>query len=170
MLILYHGSAIKAFNELKENLIAQVEMVQPEDNKECTLTIDASDVAIDAVSSQEDKIPARLVLYFLSWSGFLVSFMMRNDMNFALVAMFTNGNSTQTQQNGSPIILDSIDQWRIVFEVSAIISILTYAVYQIFGTAEIQSWNKELPTHDDSDEGKIFSKPKEDSDKTIGPI
>ncbi|XP_041566000.1 uncharacterized protein LOC108135457 isoform X5 [Drosophila elegans] len=53
MLILYHGSAIKAFNELKENLIAQVEMVQPEDNKECTLTIDASDVAIDAVSSQE---------------------------------------------------------------------------------------------------------------------
>ncbi|XP_054745640.1 sialin [Anastrepha obliqua] len=33
------------------------------------------------------RIPARLVLYFLSWSGFLVSFMMRNDINFALVAM-----------------------------------------------------------------------------------
>jgi hypothetical protein len=26
-------------------------------------------------------IPARLVLYFLSWSGFLVSFMMRNDVS-----------------------------------------------------------------------------------------
>ncbi|XP_021712262.1 sialin-like, partial [Aedes aegypti] len=36
-----------------------------------------------------DRIPARLVLYFLSWSGFLVSFMMRNDINFALVAMGT---------------------------------------------------------------------------------
>jgi len=36
-----------------------------------------------------------------------------------------------------------------------------YLVYQIFGTAEIQSWNKELPTHDDADEGKILSKPKE---------
>lgn len=33
------------------------------------------------------RIPARLVLYFLSWSGFLVSFMMRNDINIALVAM-----------------------------------------------------------------------------------
>ncbi|XP_044315174.1 uncharacterized protein LOC108039043 isoform X4 [Drosophila rhopaloa] len=127
-----------------------------------------------------DKIPARLVLYFLSWSGFLVSFMMRNDMNFALVAMISNGNSTQNQSNyGSQTVLgggsddrismDSIDQWRRVFEVSAIISILTYAVYQIFGTAEIQSWNKELPTHDDTDEGKIFSKPKEDLDKNFRP-
>ncbi|XP_070854814.1 sialin isoform X7 [Drosophila suzukii] len=56
---------------------------------------------------------------------------------------------------------DSIDQWRSVFGVAAIISIFTYLVYQIFGTAEIQSWNKELPTHDDADEGKILSKPKE---------
>lgn len=31
--------------------------------------------------------PARVVLYFLSWSGFLVSFMMRNDINFAIVEM-----------------------------------------------------------------------------------
>ncbi|KPU79144.1 uncharacterized protein Dana_GF26894, isoform B [Drosophila ananassae] len=44
-----------------------------------------------------DKIPARLVLYFLSWSGFLVSFMMRNDMNFALVAMIPKNNNTQNQ-------------------------------------------------------------------------
>ncbi|XP_023166707.1 uncharacterized transporter slc-17.2 isoform X2 [Drosophila hydei] len=44
-----------------------------------------------------DKISARLVLYFLSWSGFLVSFMMRNDMNFALVAMISNGNETQKE-------------------------------------------------------------------------
>lgn len=40
-----------------------------------------------------DRIPARLVLYFLSWSGFLVSFMMRNDINFAIVEMVrTNEN------------------------------------------------------------------------------
>ncbi|KAH8272183.1 hypothetical protein KR018_008780 [Drosophila ironensis] len=49
-----------------------------------------------------DKIPARLVLYFLSWSGFLVSFMMRNDMNFALVAMIPNSNSSHNHAyNGS---------------------------------------------------------------------
>ena len=39
-------------------------------------------------------IPARLVLYFLSWSGFLVSFMMRNDINFAIVVMVKDANRT----------------------------------------------------------------------------
>lgn len=33
------------------------------------------------------QVPARLVLYMLSWSGFLVSFMMRTDINLAIVAM-----------------------------------------------------------------------------------
>lgn len=32
-------------------------------------------------------IPARVVLYMLSFSGFLVSFMMRTDINIAMVAM-----------------------------------------------------------------------------------
>ncbi|XP_043661504.1 uncharacterized protein LOC122625474 isoform X3 [Drosophila teissieri] len=119
-----------------------------------------------------DKIPARLVLYFLSWSGFLVSFMMRNDMNFALVAMMSNDNSTQKQSvNESQQILDSIEQWRRVFEVSAIISILTYLIYQLFGTAEIQTWNKGLPVDDDdSDEGKVLSTAKDNFDNTVGPI
>ncbi|KRK05071.1 uncharacterized protein LOC6539265 isoform X5 [Drosophila yakuba] len=119
-----------------------------------------------------DKIPARLVLYFLSWSGFLVSFMMRNDMNFALVAMMSNDNSTKKLSvNESQQILDSIDQWRRVFEVSAIISILTYLIYQFFGTAEIQTWNKGLPVDDDdSDEGKVLSTVKDNFDNTVGPI
>lgn len=33
------------------------------------------------------QVPARLVLYLLSWSGFLVSFMLRNDINLTIVAM-----------------------------------------------------------------------------------
>lgn len=41
-----------------------------------------------------EAVPARLVLYFLSWSGFLVSFMMRNDINFALVVMVKTNNQT----------------------------------------------------------------------------
>lgn len=41
------------------------------------------------------KVPSRMVLYLLSWSGFLVSFMMRNDINFALVAM-VRANETST--------------------------------------------------------------------------
>ncbi|XP_043661501.1 sialin isoform X2 [Drosophila teissieri] len=66
---------------------------------------------------------------------------------------------------------DSIEQWRRVFEVSAIISILTYLIYQLFGTAEIQTWNKGLPVDDDdSDEGKVLSTAKDNFDNTVGPI
>ncbi|KAF5282674.1 hypothetical protein FQA39_LY17534 [Lamprigera yunnana] len=38
------------------------------------------------------QVPARLVLYLLSWSGFLVSFMMRTDINLAIVAMVKDSN------------------------------------------------------------------------------
>lgn len=51
-----------------------------------------------------DRIPARLVLYFLSWSGFLVSFVMRNDINFAITVMVKPENLTNsinTQFNDS---------------------------------------------------------------------
>lgn len=37
-----------------------------------------------------------MVLYFLSWSGFLVSFVMRNDINFALVAMVQDPSANTT--------------------------------------------------------------------------
>ncbi len=46
---------VKAFNELKDNLIAQVELAQPDYNKKFSLTTDASDVAIGAVLSQDNK-------------------------------------------------------------------------------------------------------------------
>ncbi|XP_058813250.1 sialin [Topomyia yanbarensis] len=51
---------------------------------------------VGCMRSITDRIPARLVLYFLSWSGFLVSFMMRNDINFALVAMVRDGTSNSS--------------------------------------------------------------------------
>jgi hypothetical protein len=46
-------------------------------------------------------VPARFVLYFLSWSGFLVSFMMRNDINFAIVVMVKSPieNTTDLQNS-----------------------------------------------------------------------
>ncbi|XP_076287777.1 sialin [Lasioglossum baleicum] len=41
-----------------------------------------------------DMIPARVVLYMLSFSGFTVSFMMRTDINIALVAMVKQSSAT----------------------------------------------------------------------------
>ncbi|XP_017797234.1 PREDICTED: sialin-like [Habropoda laboriosa] len=41
-----------------------------------------------------DMMPARVVLYMLSFSGFTVSFMMRNDINIAMVAMVKPASAT----------------------------------------------------------------------------
>ncbi|KAG8226711.1 hypothetical protein J437_LFUL005528, partial [Ladona fulva] len=48
-----------------------------------------------------DLIPARVVLYFLSFSGFLVSFMMRTDINLAMVAMVRMPNTNPLEGNGT---------------------------------------------------------------------
>jgi len=48
-------SAVRAFNELKDNFIAQIELVQPDYNKKFTSTTDTSDLGIGAVLSREGK-------------------------------------------------------------------------------------------------------------------
>jgi len=55
MSIQFDESAVQALNELKENLIAQVELVQTDFSKKFVLTTDASDVAIGAVLTQDNK-------------------------------------------------------------------------------------------------------------------
>lgn len=35
----------------------------------------------------------------------------------------------------------SLEQWRIVFAVTAIVSVSTYFMFQIYGTDEVQAWN-----------------------------
>ncbi|XP_076257197.1 major Facilitator Superfamily Transporter 17 [Rhynchophorus ferrugineus] len=59
------------------------------------------------------QVPARLVLYLLSWSGFLVSFMMRNDINLAIVAMvkeptLADTNSTQESNQQCYTVEDNV--------------------------------------------------------------
>lgn len=44
-------------------------------------------------------IPARAVLYLMSFSGFLVSFMMRTDINLAMVAMAKMGLRPENSSN-----------------------------------------------------------------------
>lgn len=46
-----------------------------------------------------DMVPARVVLYMLSFSGFTVSFMMRNDINIAMVAMVKPPATTPNDSN-----------------------------------------------------------------------
>lgn len=46
-------------------------------------------------------MPARMVLYFLSLSGFLVSFVMRNDINIAIVAMVEQSSPLEVSNSTS---------------------------------------------------------------------
>ncbi|XP_012259429.2 sialin [Athalia rosae] len=52
-----------------------------------------------------DMVPARVVLYMLSFSGFLVSFVMRMDINLTIVAMVKSTSSTPTDVNDSSIAI-----------------------------------------------------------------
>ena len=63
------------------------------------------------------NVPARVVLYFLSWSGFLVSFMMRNDINFAIVVMAkTNGTQGNMTVNSTESLVSFLKKYSENFE------------------------------------------------------
>ncbi|KAJ6641246.1 Sialin [Pseudolycoriella hygida] len=98
-----------------------------------------------------DRIPARLVLYFLSWSGFLVSFMMRNDINFALVAMVRSPKSSNSSTES--IEIEDGDKFDWSSGVTSIILGSFYWCYvlsqvvggvatQYFGTKNVFGWSQ----------------------------
>ncbi|KAK5638170.1 hypothetical protein RI129_012465 [Pyrocoelia pectoralis] len=60
--------------KMVENQIYNNEMTIPTANGHCLYRL-------------RDKIPARFVLYLLSWSGFMVSFIIRSDINLTILAM-----------------------------------------------------------------------------------
>lgn len=50
---------------------------------------------------------------------------------------------------------ESLDQWRMVFVVTAIVAIFTYGMFQMYGTSDIQSWNyPEKKLFDSSEESQ----------------
>lgn len=51
------------------------------------------------------RIPARAILYMLSFSGFLVSFVMRNDINLAIIAMVRHPPRNITGTNDTDVEL-----------------------------------------------------------------
>jgi hypothetical protein len=91
-LILFLGLHLSAEN-LKHGAFYKV--------SQSTITTKASTASRKRMKMNCFQVPARLVLYFLSWSGFLVSFMMRNDINFALVVMVKSRNNTIPSLNGN---------------------------------------------------------------------
>jgi MFS family permease len=62
------------------------------DQEPLEISIDGNDPTYNqfprwSLRRMQARIPARAILYMLSFSGFLVSFVMRNDINLAIIAM-----------------------------------------------------------------------------------
>lgn len=96
--------------------------------------------------SLSDKIPARVVLYFLSWSGFLVSFVMRNDINLAIVEMVKNPstadpdgqNSTGFNSTESPLFDDPADDDKFDWS-NSVQSFIVSSFYLFYVVSQVQN-------------------------------
>lgn len=98
------------------------------------------------VSPNIDRIPARLVLYFLSWSGFLVSFMMRNDINIALVTMvrlpqtINETVNVHNSTNATTTTTNSVDgefEWS-----TSVQSMILGSFYCCYVLSQVSEWNE----------------------------
>uniref|UniRef100_A0A1L8DEK6 Putative permease of the major facilitator superfamily protein n=1 Tax=Nyssomyia neivai TaxID=330878 RepID=A0A1L8DEK6_9DIPT len=90
-----------------------------------------------------DSIPARVILYLLSWSGFLVSFMMRNDINIAIVEMTANKDEPLVPDRFDwsfsvrSLILGTFYWWYVVSQVVGGIATQKFGTKAVFGWSQL---------------------------------
>ncbi|XP_059613041.1 vesicular glutamate transporter 2 [Phlebotomus argentipes] len=90
-----------------------------------------------------DAIPARVVLYFLSWSGFLVSFVMRNDINIAIVEMVAPAGEPAAPDQFDwsfrvrASILGTFYWWYVVAQVAGGVATQHFGTKAVFGWSQL---------------------------------
>ncbi|GAB0088565.1 Major facilitator superfamily [Sergentomyia squamirostris] len=90
-----------------------------------------------------DFIPCRVVLYLLSWSGFLVSFVMRNDINIAIVEMVVQPNAPAKEDQFDwsfsvrSIILGAFYWWYVVAQVAGGVATQRFGTKAVFGWSQL---------------------------------
>ncbi|KAE8747674.1 hypothetical protein FOCC_FOCC005653 [Frankliniella occidentalis] len=80
-----------------------------------------------------------------NFAGPILAFAQTIHMTASFISPLVAGFITQESQ--------SLEQWRKVFGVSAVVALVTYLFFQIFGTADIQDWNypeSNLPSESES--------------------
>ncbi|KAK3919330.1 Vesicular glutamate transporter 2 [Frankliniella fusca] len=89
-----------------------------------------------------------------NFAGPILAFAQTIHMTASFISPLVAGFITQESQ--------SLEQWRKVFGVSAIVAMVTYIVFQIFGTADIQDWNypeSNLPSETESPSEPLKRRP-----------
>lgn len=90
-------------------------------------------LAVTLVTAAYAGAMASVVDIAPNFAGPVLAFAQTIHMTASFLSPLVAGFITQESQ--------SLEQWRKVFGVSAAVAILTYGMFQIFGTADIQEWN-----------------------------
>ncbi|KAJ1522211.1 hypothetical protein ONE63_002519 [Megalurothrips usitatus] len=90
-------------------------------------------VAVSLITAAYAGAMASVVDIAPNFAGPILAFAQTIHMTASFVSPLVAGFITQESQ--------SLEQWRKVFGVSAAVAIVTYGMFQVFGTADIQDWN-----------------------------
>lgn len=90
-------------------------------------------IAVTLITAAYAGAMANIVDIAPNLAGPVLAFAQTIHMTASFLSPIAAGLLTQDNQ--------SLDAWRNVFNVTACVACGTYVVYQIFGTADIQSWN-----------------------------
>lgn len=104
-------------------------------------------IAVTFITAAYAGAMANIVDIAPNFAGPVLAFAQTIHMTASFLSPLATGILTDEDQ--------SFDAWNKVFAVTAIISCGTYIMYQIFGTADIQTWNypdQKLPQSTDDDD------------------
>lgn len=90
-------------------------------------------IAVTMITASYAGAMANIVDISPNFAGPVLAFAQTIHMSASFLSPMLNGLILTDQKN--------LDQWRSCFILSSIVAVVTYIMYQIYGTAEIQPWN-----------------------------
>jgi MFS family permease len=111
--------------------------------KEITTVIIIWSIAVTMVTAAYAGAMAAIVDISPNFAGPVLAFAQTIHMSASFLAPLVNGNFIQDPTN--------LGQWQFCFLVASIVAIVTYLMFQVYGTAEIQEWNYHNPPNNDDE-------------------
>jgi uncharacterized membrane protein YkvA (DUF1232 family) len=84
-----------------------------------------------------------------NFAGPVLAFAQTIHMSASFLSPLLNGAILQNQKD--------LTQWKTCFLVSSIVAIVTYIVFQLFGSSEVQKWNYLREKEDDETEREVLN-------------
>lgn len=101
--------------------------------KEIVTVIIIWSIAVTMVTAAYAGAMASIVDISPNFAGPVLAFAQTIHMSASFLSPLVNGAILTDQEN--------LDQWQFCFLLSSIVAVVTYIMFQIYGTSEIQKWN-----------------------------